>query len=84
MLRPRDPEGRRAVTVRRPDPVAVVSSLLLTLCAAGLLAGGVLAVYDWTTPGAEMPLFFGVLATFVAALGIEVLAATARRLRSAR
>ena len=53
---------------------------LLALLVAGLVLGGILAIYDWTTPGAEMPLFFGGLAVFVAALVLQVLGATVRHL----
>jgi len=80
MLQPRDPHDRLPEPAR-PDPATSLSALLLALAAVGLLLGGILAVYDWTVPGAEMPLFLGVLSTFGAALAVQVLAATVRHLR---
>jgi len=65
------------------DPWVSLCVLLLALTAAGLVLGGVLATYDWTTPGAERPLFFAVLGTFLAALGIPVVTAAARWARAA-
>ena len=70
-----------AVSLRgRPDidPATAVSVALLVLCTGALFAGGILAVYDWTTPDAEKPLFFGGLACFVGAIVIK-LADVARR-----
>lgn len=84
MLRPRDAASPRPVLRPRRDPVAAVSATLLALTAVGLLLGGILAVYDWTTPGAEQPLVFAVLGTFFAAFAVEIAAATARRLRTTR
>lgn len=52
---------------------------LLGLLVVGLVLGGILAIYDWTTPGAEMPLFVGGVVVFVAALVLQVLAAAVRR-----
>ena len=80
MLQPRAPQDR-VPEEARPDPAVTVSAALLALAAAGLLLGGILAVYTWEVPGAEKPLFFGVLATFGAALAVQVLAATIRHLR---
>jgi hypothetical protein len=77
MLQPRDPHDRLPEPAR-PDPATSLAAALLAVAAAGLLLGGILAVYDWTVPGAEMPLFFGVLSAFVAALAVQVLAATVR------
>ncbi len=47
-------------------------------CTVGLVLGGILAVYDWTTPGAELPLFYTVLGIFLAALGAQVFAGIER------
>lgn len=79
MLRTHD---REAVLRNRPDPVAsiVVGLLLVTL--VGLVLGGILAVYDWTTPGAMRPLLFSVLGVFFGGLAILVAGATARWVRS--
>jgi hypothetical protein len=80
MLQPRRPQDRLPEPVR-PDPATSLTAGLLALTALGLLLGGILAVYDWTVPGAERPLLFGVLAAFVAAMVVQILAATARHLR---
>lgn len=80
MLSPRDPVERLPEPAR-PDPATSLTAALIAVAAAGLLLGAILAVYDWTVPGAEMPLFIGVVATFGAALAIQVLAATVRHLR---
>lgn len=77
MLQPREPRDRIPEPAR-PDPAVNLTAALLAVAAVGLLLGGILAVYDWTVPGAELPLFFGVLAAFVAAVGVQVLAATVR------
>jgi hypothetical protein len=50
----------------------------LVLALIGLGLGAVLAVYDWRTPGAEFPLFLGVLVCFVLALLVKVAGAAAR------
>jgi hypothetical protein len=83
MLQPREAVLFRIPAAERPDPIVALSVLLLSLADLGLLLGGVLAVYDWTTPNAEKPLFFAVLGVFLAALGIQVLAAGSRHLRRA-
>jgi hypothetical protein len=80
MLQPRDPQDRVPAPAR-PDPATSLSAVFLVLAAAGLFLGAILAVYDWKVPGAETPLFFGVLAAFLAALGVQVLAVTVRHLR---
>jgi uncharacterized BrkB/YihY/UPF0761 family membrane protein len=64
------------------DPVVSLTVLLLGLTVVGLVVGGVLAIYDWTTPRAEQPLFYTVLGIFLAALGIQVIAAAARWART--
>ena len=80
MLQPREP-AERSADAARPDPAVSVTAALLAVAAIGLFVGAILAVYTWEVPGAEMPLFFGVLATFVAALAVQVVAATVRHLR---
>jgi hypothetical protein len=54
---------------------------LLSLSVVGLVLGGILAIYDWTTPGAVLPLFYTVLALFLVAVAVKVLAATVRHLQ---
>jgi hypothetical protein len=72
-----------AVALRgRPqlDGVSRTVVALLALLVVGLVLGGILAIYDWTTPGAELPLVDAGVAVFVAALALQVLGATVRRL----
>lgn len=54
---------------------------LLFLTVVGLVLGGILAIYDWTTPDAELPLFFTVLALFLLAAFVKVADATVRHLQ---
>jgi hypothetical protein len=81
MLQPRKGEIAPAPP-RHADPWVSLTVLLLGLTVVGLVLGGVLAIYDWTTPGAVQPLFFTVLGIFLAALGIQVIAGTARWART--
>jgi len=83
MLQPRDPV-ERVPEPARPDPATSVSAVFLGVTVLGLFLGGILAVYDWRTPAAEEPLFFGVLAAFLTAVVVQVLAATLRHLRPGR
>ena len=66
----------------RPDPVASIAVLLIAVTAVGLFLGGILAVYDWTTPGAMRPLLFSVLGVFFGGVAVLVGGATARWVRS--
>jgi hypothetical protein len=81
MLQPR---SGQSVPPPRPhaDPWVSLCVLLLGLTVVGLVLGGVLAIYDWTTPGAERPLFFTVLGIFLAALAIPVVTGAARWTRA--
>lgn len=81
MLAPRVPQDRVPAAPQRPDPAASVTAALLAIAAVGLFLAAILAVYTWEVPGAEMPLFFGVLSAFAAAIVVQVLAATVRHLR---
>ena len=81
MLQPRRGEVRPAPPAHA-DPWVSITVLLLGLTVVGLVAGGVLAVYDWTTPRAEQPLLLTVLGIFLAALGIPVITAAARWART--
>jgi len=83
MLQSRDPHDRPSEP-HRPDPATSLAAFLLGVAALGLFLGAILAVYDWTVPGAEKPLFFGVLAAFVAAMAVQILAATVRHARPGR
>ena len=73
---------RDQVLPRRPDPVASIVVLLIGVTAVGLVLGGILAVYDWTTPGAMRPLLFSVLGVFFGGVAVLVAGATARWVRS--
>jgi uncharacterized membrane protein HdeD (DUF308 family) len=81
MLQPRRGEIRAAPPTPA-DPWVSITVLLLGLTVVGLVAGGVLAVDDWTTPRAEQPLLLTVLGIFVVALGIPVITAAARWART--
>jgi len=52
--------------------------------AAGLLLGGLLAVYDWRTPAAVKPLFFAALGVFCGAVAVLLAGAAARWARTGR
>jgi hypothetical protein len=54
---------------------------LMGLITVGLVLGGILAIYDWTTPAAEMPLFFTVLVLFLLALAVKVVSTAARHVQ---
>jgi hypothetical protein len=69
---------RLAARLPKLGMVTWITVIGLTACTVGLVLGGILAVYDWTTPGAELPLFFTVLGIFLAVLGVQVLAGIER------
>jgi hypothetical protein len=71
--------GRLAARIPPLGMATWISVLLMALCVVGLVLGGVLAVYDWTTPGAEMPLFFTTLGLFLGAIAVQVIAAVGRQ-----
>jgi hypothetical protein len=62
------------------DGVTRTVVALLALLVFGLVLAGILAIYDWTTPGAEMPLVVAGAVVFVVVLVLQVLGATARHL----
>ncbi len=81
MLRSREPA---AVARSTPDPLVSLNIAAMTVLAAGLFLAGILAVYDWKTPGAEAPLVFWTAMVAVALLAVDVLVVSlryARRLR---
>ena len=84
MLQPREPSGVRVPAEERPDPVISLVVLLICVCIVALALGAVLAVYDWTTPGAMRPLFFTALGVFCAAVAVLVGSAGVRHLRTLR
>lgn len=81
MLAPRD-GSRRPSQRSGPDPVAGLSALLLGIICLGLLVAAVLAVYDYSMPALERPVVVLLAALFVLVLLTNVLAATARWLRT--
>ena len=72
-------DGRTA-----PDPLVALNVLLLAVVASGLLIAGILAVYDWKTPGAETPLVVGMAVVAAALAAVDVLALGVRYLRRLR
>ena len=60
------------------DGATWTAVILFALAALGLFAGGILAVYDYTTPAAEYPLFWGVVTCVGLALLVKI-ADAARR-----
>jgi len=76
MLRSRE-TGRTSLRPRA-DSIAAITVLLLCVCAGGLLIAGVMAVYDYTTPGAEAPLALGLTVTFGVVLALNIVVATIR------
>ncbi len=80
MLRSQTDGRRRAA----PDPLVALNVAGLTMVAVGLLIAGVLAVYDWKTPGAEAPLVLWIAVIAVALLAIDVLVVGLRYVRRLR
>ena len=60
------------------DAATGTAVFLLVLATIGLFIGAVLAVYDYTTPAAETPLFVGVVVTVGAALAVKLVDAARR------
>lgn len=77
-----DRPSASAAPAERPDPVVAGAVGLIVLTLAGLVVGGVLAVYDWRTPDAEIPLFAASGAAFLAAIAVLVVGAGVRWARS--
>ena len=67
-----------------PDPLVALNVLLLAVVASGLLIAGILAVYDWKTPGAETPLVLGLAVVAGALAAVDVAALGVRYLRRLR
>jgi hypothetical protein len=81
MLRSRGPA---AVARSTPDPLVALNVALMSLVATGLLMAGILAVYDWKTPGAEAPLVFWTAVVAIALLAVDVLVVSLRHVRRLR
>jgi hypothetical protein len=67
-----------------PDPLVSLNVLGLGVVAVGLLIAGVLAVYDWKTPGAEAPLVLCLAIIAVAVMGLDLAVLVARHRRRLR
>lgn len=67
-----------------PDPLVALNVLLLAVLATGLFIAGILAVYDWKTPGAETPLVFWLAVIAGALLAVDVTLLAVRHLRRLR
>jgi heme/copper-type cytochrome/quinol oxidase subunit 1 len=81
MLRSREPA---AVAQPTPDPLVALNVAAMSIVGIGLLLAGILAVYDWKTPGAEAPLVFWTAVIAVALLAIDVLVVALRYIRRLR
>jgi hypothetical protein len=81
MLRSREPaaDGRSV-----PDPLVAVNVAAMAVLATALFLAGILAVYDWRTPGAEAPLVFWIVIIAVALFCIDLLVVGVRHLRRLR
>ncbi len=79
-------DGRRPPHEARgaPDPLVSVNVAAMTLVVLGLLIAGILAVYDWKTPGAEAPLVFWIAVVAVATLLLDLLVVSFRHVRRLR
>lgn len=78
--------GRQPVEAspRTPDPLVSLNVAAMALVAVGLLLAGILAVYDWKTPGAEAPLVLSIAVVAVATFLVDVLVVAARHVRRFR
>ncbi len=81
MLRSSEGSGRGSST---PDPLVALNVLALGVVATGLFIAGVLAVYDWKTPGAEAPLVLWLAIIGVALFGLDLAILVIRHLRRLR
>ena len=80
MLRSDTASPRRAA----PDPLVALNVAGLAVVAVGLLLAGILAVYDWKTPGAEAPLVFWIALVSAALLVFDILVVSVRYIRRLR
>jgi hypothetical protein len=73
MLRPREPLPAPALPGERRDPLISITVMVLTLLGVGLFIAGVLAVYTYSTPGAEVPLVIAISLAFAAILALNLI-----------
>ncbi len=81
MLRSREPAS---VVRPTPDPLVALNVGAMSVVGIGLLLAGILAVYDWKTPGAEAPLVFWTAITAVALFALDLLVVSLRYIRRLR
>jgi hypothetical protein len=81
MLRSREAP---APSAPRPDPLVALNVAGMAAVVLGLLLAGVLAVYDWRTPGAEAPLVLWIAVVATALLVVDLLVVSVRHLRRLR
>ncbi len=68
----------------RPDPLVALDIAGMSVVCLGLLLAGILAVYDYSTPGAEAPLVLTTAAVAVVLLLVNVLVMGLRHVRRIR
>jgi hypothetical protein len=76
--------GSAAAARARPDPLVGLNVAALSVVGLGLLLAGILAVYDWKTPGAEAPLVFWTAIVAIALFAVDVLVVSLRYVRRLR
>jgi hypothetical protein len=81
MLGSREPAPVARVT---PDPLVAVNVAAMCVVGFGLLLAGILAVYDWKTPGAEAPLVLWTAITALALFAVDLLVVSLRYVRRLR
>lgn len=82
MLRPREPEPSPPGGAR--DPVVSVTVSFLALIAVALFVAAILAVYGYSTPGAEVPLVIAISLAFGVVVVLNVLTGAVRLWRALR
>ena len=75
------PERREGQVRPGPDPAVSLTVAFVAAAALGLLLAGFLAVYDYQTPGAELPAVLAAVGCFAGALVIRVGVSATRFLR---
>lgn len=73
-----------AVGRSRPDPLVALDVTAITVVCIGLLLAGFLAVYDYSTPGAEAPLVLWIAVLAVALLLVNLIVVSLRYVRRLR
>ncbi len=78
--------SRKAAVASRstPDPLVALNVAAMSIVGLGLLLAGILAVYDWKTPGAEAPLVFWTAIIAIGLFALDVLVVGVRYVRRLR